>query len=145
LREKRLADFYRRWKSESLVVNQWFTVQATRPHASCVDSVRDLLEHESFDWRNPNKLRALVGAFSAANPVGFHRTDGDGYRLLGDVVERIQSSNPQIAARMLAPLTRWRRYARGQETMRAQLERISLIDGLPKDVFEVVSRSLAEA
>ena len=138
-----LADFYDRWKSESLVVNQWFTVQATRPDNSCVESVRELLTHRAFDWRNPNKLRALVGAFSGANPVAFHRADGAGYQLLGDVITRIQASNPQIAARMLAPLTRWRRYATGQEVMKAELERIAAIDPLPKDVFEVVNRSLA--
>ncbi len=144
LREQTLTEFYDRWKNESLVVNQWFTVQATRPHASCVEGVKALLTHDAFDWRNPNKLRALVGGFSGANPVAFHRADGAGYRLLGDVISRIQSSNPQIAARMLAPLTRWRRYARGQDAMKAELERISVIDALPKDVYEVVNRSLAE-
>ena len=85
-----------------------------------------------------------MGAFSAANPLAFHRADGAGYQLLGDVITRIQSSNPQIAARMLAPLTRWRRYAGGQDAMKAELERIAGIDSLPKDVFEVVNRSLAE-
>lgn len=143
-REQTLTDFYDRWNRESLVVNQWFTVQATRPDAACVESVSELLNHDAFDWRNPNKLRALVGAFSAANPVAFHRADGAGYRLLGDAIVRVQGSNPQIAARMLAPLTRWRRYAIGQEAMKAELERIAVIDPLPKDVYEVVSRSLAE-
>jgi len=143
-REQVVADFYDRWKHESLVVNQWFTVQATRPDEQCVETVRDLLAHSAFDWRNPNKLRALVGAFASANPLAFHRPDGQGYVLLGDVIERIQQSNPQIAARMLTPLTRWRRYASGQQAMRDQLERIAAIKGLPKDVFEVVSRSLAE-
>jgi aminopeptidase N len=142
-RGQTLAAFYDRWQQESLIVNQWFTVQATRPDTSCVESVRELLDHCAFDWRNPNKLRALVGAFAGANPVAFHRADGAGYQLLGDVIARIQASNPQIAARMLAPLTRWRRYAVGQELMRAELERIAAIDPLPKDVFEVVSRSLA--
>ena len=142
-REQSLAAFYDRWQQESLIVNQWFTVQATRPDTSCVESVRELLLHGAFDWRNPNKLRALVGAFAGANPVAFHRADGAGYQLLGDVIARIQASNPQIAARMLAPLTRWRRYAVGQDLMRAELERIAAIDPLPKDVFEVVSRSLA--
>jgi len=89
-------------------------------------------------------LRALVGAFASANPLAFHRPDGQGYALLGDVIERIQQSNPQIAARMLTPLTRWRRYASGHQAMRDQLERIAAIKGLPKDVFEVVSRSLAD-
>ena len=140
-----LDDFYGRWKHEALVVNQWLTVQATRPNADCVESVAALMEHESFDWRNPNKLRALIGAFASSNPIAFHRSDGAGYRLMGDVVARIQATNPQIAARMLAPLTRWKRFASGQDAMRGELERLAAIDPLPKDVFEVVSRALSES
>ena len=140
-----LDDFYGRWKHEALVVNQWLTVQATRPNADCVESVEALMEHECFDWRNPNKLRALIGAFASSNPIAFHRSDGAGYRLMGDVVARIQATNPQIAARMLAPLTRWKRFASGQDAMRGELERLAAIDPLPKDVFEVVSRALSES
>ena len=143
-REAVLADFYSRWQHEALVVNQWLTVQATRPDMDCVDSVRALMTHPAFDWRNPNKLRALIGAFAGANPIAFHREDGAGYRLTSEVIERLQVSNPQIAARMLAPMTRWRRYAVGQEAMRGELERLAAIDPLPKDVFEVVTKALEE-
>ena len=137
--------FYAKWHHEALVVNQWLTVQAIRPAEDCVESVRALMEHDAFDWRNPNKLRALIGAFAGGNPIAFHREDGAGYRLMGDVIERVQASNPQIAARMLAPLTRWRRYAAGQDAMRAELERLAAINPLPKDVFEVVNRALSDA
>ena len=126
------------------MVNQWLTVQATRPDVDCVDSVRALMTHPAFDWRNPNKLRALIGAFAGANPIAFHREDGAGYRLMGEVIERLQASNPQVAARMLAPMTRWRRYAVGQGAMRGELERLAAIDPLPKDVFEVVTKALGE-
>ena len=143
-REAALADFYAQWQHEALVVNQWLTVQATRPGTDCVESVRALMTHPAFDWRNPNKLRALIGAFAGGNPIAFHRSDGAGYRLMSEVIERLQASNPQIAARMLAPMTRWRRYAVGQETMRAELERLAAIDPLPKDVFEVLNRALTE-
>ena len=144
-REAVLAKFYTRWQHEALVVNQWLTVQATRPDADCVESVRTLMTHPSFDWRNPNKLRALIGAFAGANPIAFHRQDGAGYRLMGEVIERLQASNPQIAARMLAPMTRWRRYAVGQDAMRTELERLAAIDPLPKDVFEVITKALSES
>lgn len=143
-RDAILTDFYQRWSAETLVVNQWLSLQATRPEADCVETVKTLLDHPAFDRRNPNKLRALVGAFAGANPVAFHRADGAGYALLADIVCDIQRDNPQIAARMLTPLTRWRRYAHGQEAMRAQLERIGSLADLSRDVFEVVERSLAE-
>ena len=143
-REAVLTDFYSRWQHEALVVNQWLTVQATRPDVDSVESVQALMTHPAFDWRNPNKLRALIGAFASANPIAFHREDGAGYRLMGEVIERLQASNPQIAARMLAPMTRWRRYAVGQEAMRTELERLAAVDPLPKDVFEVVTKALEE-
>ena len=140
-----LESFYQRWQDEALVVNQWFTVQATRPDADAVEAVRALQQHPAFDWRNPNKLRALVGAFASANPVAFHRADGAGYELLGDAIERLQSANPQVAARLCAPLTRHARYADGAaEAMRRQLERIAGLENLSRDVFEVVSRSLEQ-
>lgn len=137
-----MAEFYERWQGEALVVNQWFTLQATRPHADAVDAVIALQGHPAFDWRNPNKLRALIGAFASANPVAFHRSDGAGYAVLGDAIARVQSANPQVAARLCTPLTRYGRYAEGSVAMRSQLERIAGLDGLSKDVYEVVSRSL---
>jgi aminopeptidase N len=143
-RETLLAHFHDQWSSQSLVMNQWLSLQATRPAEDCVEAVRALREHPVFDWRNPNKLRSLIGAFAAGNTIAFHRADGAGYALLAETVAHIQADNPQIAARMLSPLTRWRRYAQGQKLMRNELERIANLDNLSRDVFEVVSRSLAE-
>ncbi len=144
-RSAALEDFYIKWQGEALVVNQWFTLQAIRPHPDAVESVLELQSHPAFDWRNPNKLRALVGAFASSNPVAFHRPDGAGYRVLGDAITRMQSANPQIAARLCTPLTRYARYGRGSELMREQLERIAGLEDLSRDVYEVVSRSLDEA
>lgn len=143
-REEVLQHFFDRWQSESLVVNQWFVMQATRPEMSTVAAVNALVEHAAFDWRNPNKVRSLISSFAGANPVAFHSTDGSGYALLGDAVRRLQSDNPQIASRMLAPLTRFKRYAHGKEMMRAQLTSIAALDNLSQDVFEVVQRSLSD-
>lgn len=143
-REEVLQHFFDRWQSENLVVNQWFVMQATRPEMSTVAAVNALTEHAAFDWRNPNKVRSLISSFAGANPVAFHSTDGSGYALLGDAVRRLQSENPQIASRMLAPLTRFKRYAHGQEKMLAELSSIAALDNLSQDVFEVVQRSLSD-
>ena len=144
LRESALSGFLEQWRDQALVVNQWFVVQAWRPDASVVEDVQKLQDCAVFDWKNPNKLRSLIGAFSNGNTLGFHRADGAGYRLLADAVVKIQAFNPQIASRMLTPLTQFKRYEHGQDMMKAQLERIASINNLPKDVFEVVSRSLAD-
>jgi len=137
-----LGKFYQQWQHEALIVNQWFTLQATRPSNDTVEAVIALQNHGAFDWRNPNKIRALVGGFASANPIAFHRQDGAGYAFLADVIARVQSANPQIAARLCTPLTRFRRYAHGVDAMHSQLQRIAGLDNLSRDVFEVVGRAL---
>ena len=100
------------------------------------------MSHEAFDLQNPNKVRALVGAFTTLNPVNFHRIDASGYRLLADIVLELNTVNPQIAARLLTPLTRWRNYAGRQDLMRSELERLAAAKTLSPDVYEVVTKSL---
>lgn len=137
-----LEAFHQRWQADSLVLNQWFQVQALIPHGDAVARVRALLDHADFDWGNPNKLRALVGQFANNNLVNFHREDGAGYQLLADVVAELDTRNPQVAARLITPLTRWRNYRSGGELMSAQLQRLADAPKLSKDLYEVVSKSL---
>lgn len=140
--EAAIAAFYAQWEHETLAVNQWFQLQAAIPDARGLERVRGLLEHAAFDFGNPNKVRAVVGVFSSLNHVNFHRADGEGYRLLADVVLKLNARNPQIAARLLGPLTKWQNYTQGQGLMRDQLQRIAQSSDLSPDVFEVVSKSL---
>ncbi|MEP5567706.1 MAG: aminopeptidase N [Halioglobus sp.] len=140
--EQPLAQFYSDWGHETLVVNQWLQVQASMPDAGAIDRVRSLMEHADFDIANPNKVRSLVGGFAGANPVNFHRADGEGYRLLGDVIAQLNGINPQTAARLLAPLTKWRYYSGRADSMRAELQRLADLPDLSPDVYEVVTKSL---
>ena len=103
------------------------------------------MEHPAYDARNPNKIRALVGTFANANAPGFHRADGAGYALLAQVIESLNERNPQIAARLLTPLTRWKNFPGCGAPMRAQLQRLADLPSLSRDVYEVVSKSLAQA
>jgi aminopeptidase N len=141
-RDSALDSFYRDWRHEALVVNQWFQVQASIAAGDALARVRGLLSHPDFDLRNPNKVRALVGVFANQNPVNFHRLDGEGYRFLADKVVELNSLNPQIASRLLMPLTKWRNYSGRATLMRDQLERLAATPSLSSDVFEVVSKSL---
>jgi aminopeptidase N len=141
-REAALDAFYEQWQHETLAVNQWFQVQAAIPDTDALSRIERLLEHPAFDMGNPNKLRALVGVFSTSNNVNFHRADGAGYRLLADIVLQMDARNPQIASRLLAPLTKWRNYCGRRDLMREQLARIAQSKSLSPDVFEVVSKSL---
>ncbi len=141
-REDALRSFYDDWRHDSLVINQWFQVQSSIPVGDGLTRVKNLLEHPDFDLLNPNKVRALVGNFANNNPVNFHRADGNGYRFLADIVIELNSRNPQIASRLMMPLTKWRNYIGRGELMRAQLERLAGQSDLSRDVFEVVSKSL---
>jgi aminopeptidase N len=106
--------------------------------------VRDLLEHPAFSLKNPNKVRALLGVFSVANPTAFHAADGAGYRLLADRVMDLDALNPQVAARLAAAFNSWLRYdGRRKALMRAELERIASRQGLSGNVAEIVGSALA--
>lgn len=137
--------FYERWQEESLVVNQWLAVQASSPCKNQLERVLALLEHNCFDIKNPNKARSVIGAF-AGNLRHFHRADGSGYKFLADQILRLNEINPQIAARLLTPLTKWRRLDQPRsQAMRDQLERIRSHGSLAKDVYEIVEKSLQES
>lgn len=142
LGRRALDEFYSQWQHEPLVVDQWFTVQATCQNRETLDRVKWLLQHEAFDLRNPNKVRSLIGAFCGQNHTGFHAESGEGYEFLGDRILELDKLNPQIAARLLTPLTRWKKHnAKRQALMQAQLQRIKTSADISKDVFEVAEKS----
>lgn len=141
---KALAMFADFFKDNPLVMDQWFSVQAGCPLPGGLERVHALMQHEAFTLKNPNKVRALIGAFANQNLINFHRADGVGYRFLADQVITLNALNPQIASRLLAPLTRWRKYGSARQAlMKAELERILASGELSSDVYEVVSKSLA--
>ncbi len=125
-------------------MNKWLQLQATVPVPGTLEQVQQLLQHPVFDVRNPNKVRALIGAFASANPLAFHRADGAGYRLLADKVMQIDSLNPQLAARLLVPLTRWRNYRGRGEQMRGILQGMIDTPTVSRDVYEMLERALAD-
>jgi len=143
-RAKALEAFAEHFKDNPLVMDQWFSVQAASALPGGLARVKALMQHPAFTLKNPNKVRALVGAFAGQNLVNFHAADGSGYRFLADLVIELNALNPQIASRQLAPLTRWRKYdAARQALMKGELERILASGELSSDVYEVVSKSLA--
>ncbi len=143
LKEQALAEFLSTWRHEALVVDQWFVAQATCSLPGTLQKVKALLQHEAFDIRNPNKVRSLIGAFCAQNAINFHDVSGAAYEFLADQILELNRLNPQIASRLLTPLTRWKKYdSTRQALMKAQLERIAAEEKLSKDVYEVVIKSL---
>ncbi|WP_036277495.1 aminopeptidase N [Methylomonas sp. 11b] len=139
-----LDSFYVQWRQEALVIDKWFTLQATSSMPNTFATVQALMKHPAFDMKTPNRVRSLIGAFSQANPLHFHAQNGEGYRFLADQVLALNTLNPQIASRMVTGLAQWRRYdAARQGLMKQQLQRIVATEHLSKDVYEIASKSLA--
>jgi aminopeptidase N len=138
-----LENFHVRWRYEKLVIDQWFSVQAACPADNALARVLALEAHPDFDVKNPNRARALYAAFAMQNAKNFHARNGSGYRFIAERVLDIDRANPQLAAGLLAPLTRWRRFDPARRlSMREALRSIEETKGISADVFEVVSKSL---
>jgi len=119
-------------------------VQAMIPHASTLDRVKTLMEHPAFSLHNPNRVRALIGAFASGNQTQFNRADGQGYRLLRDAVLTIDPKNPQLAARLLGSFKAWRALESGRRALaEASLREIAGRPSLSRDVTDIVHRALA--
>ena len=141
--EARLAEFHERWRDDPLVIDKWLALQATSPQPGALARVRALAEAPDFEWKNPNKFRALIGAFAAANPSRFHAADGEGYRFVADWLTRLDAVNPQTAARVAGVFETWRRYDRPRQAqMRAEMQRLIALPDLSRNTREIVERML---
>lgn len=142
-RDEALDSFYTRWQGTPLVLDKWFAVQARSAAPDTPARVQTLTDHEKFDMRNPNRVRALIASFSG-NPAKFHDASGAGYALLADMVLRLDATNPQIAARLTTALGTWRRFAPARQAlMRTALERILAREALSHNTYEMASKALA--
>ncbi|MBR7799377.1 aminopeptidase N [Undibacterium fentianense] len=142
-RNQVLLEFYKEFQNDALVIDKWFTLQATAPTTD-VTQVRQLMQHKAFSMGNPNRARSLIFAFCNANPAQFHCADGSGYEFWADSVIALNKLNPQVAARLARSLDRWTKYPKAQQTrMKAALERVAKTKSLSKDVAEVISKALA--
>lgn len=142
-RELALDVFYDKWKDELLVVDKWLGIQATSRLPGTLAQVKQLISHEAFTLKNPNKIRALIGAFGHGNPAQFHDLSGEGYQFFTSKILEIDKLNPQIAARLATVYTMWRKYdEERQQLMKQQLDTIIAEPGLSKDVYEIASKSL---
>jgi aminopeptidase N len=143
-RVQALEHFHATWKDDPLVLDKWFRLQALSPLPETFERVVELAGHPDFSLRNPNRVRALLGAFSHGNQVRFHDPSGEPYRFMADQVLAIDALNPQLAARMVSAFNQWRRFdATRREAMASELRRIGEAPELSRDTAEIVSRALA--
>lgn len=145
LREQAINGFYTQWSKEELVLDKWFSLQATSELPETLIQVKKLIHHPDFSIKNPNRARSVIGTFCMANPRNFHAIDGSGYSFLTEMLLILDEINPQIAARMATPFTRWQRYDQARQTAMRQQLKILGEKNLSRDLSEVVSKSLAAA
>ena len=142
-REAIMDDFYQTYKNEKAAVNKWIFTNACADRPDAVNVVRKLLTHPAFNIKNPNNVRSLMGGF-AYNQTEFHKLDGSGYDFAVEMAYKMDDMNPQMAAHMVKPLTRWKRFdAKRQEMMKKALEKVLEKKNLSKNVYELVTKSLA--
>jgi len=142
-RERKFADFYARYAADALVIDKWFSLQAMTPQPDTLERVRALTAHPAFFFANPNRVRALIGAF-AANPTQFNRADGAGYDFIADNLLALDPKNPQLAARLATAFRTWRTLEQGHRAKaQAALERIKAAPSLSRDLADIIERALA--
>lgn len=143
--EDLLTRFYAQWKDDAQVVELWFSVQSASSEFADLSRIKVLMEHEAFDFLNPNKLRSVVGAFAGQNLKNFHAINGEAYAFLADQIIKLDDHNPQIASRLATPLTRWRKFSAARQALMVdQLRRIHGKTALSKDLREIVEKSLPQ-
>jgi aminopeptidase N len=144
-REELFINFEHRWRDNPLVMDKWFRLQASARRDDILEHIERLMQHPVFSLRNPNRVRAVIGAFAVDNMPGLHRPDGSGYRFIADYVLKIDALNGSLAAFLAGRLARWRRFEPERSTlMRTELERIAGAKELSRNLFEVVNKSLAD-
>ena len=143
LRHQALEAFEKRWSDNPLVMEKWFMYQSSAPYVSTPDHCDQLMQHPCFDANNPNKLRSVLSVFAGMNTAHFHAEDGSGYLYLARHIADIDARNPQVAARIVLPLTRFSLYnEERQAMMKGALVRIKGTTGLSNDLGEVINKAL---
>ncbi|MEX0333915.1 aminopeptidase N [Vibrio tubiashii] len=142
-REALMSDYSDKWKHDGLVMDKWFALQGTNPAENVLEVIKQTMNHEAFSLKNPNRTRSLVGSFLNMNPVRFHAKSGEGYKFAGEILRELNSSNPQVASRLIDPLLKFRKYDdERQALIKAELETLKAMDNLAKDLFEKVTKAL---
>jgi aminopeptidase N len=140
---KALADFRQRYADNPLALDKWFAEQAKVPGEPALASVMQLEGDPAFTLKNPNRARSLLGTFASANPSGFHRADGAGYRLFAERLAELDALNPQIAARLATAFNGWQRLEPvRREAAHTALEGLARREGLSRNLSEIIGNVL---
>ncbi|ATF10415.1 aminopeptidase N [Candidatus Enterovibrio altilux] len=142
-RESLMQAFSNKWTHDGLVMDKWFILQGCNPANNALENVKLQVQHVAFNLKNPNRTQSLVASFSTNNLIHFHATNGSGYKFLSDIIIQLNELNPQVASRLIDPLLQWKRFDhKRQHLMRVELERLSALNNLAKDLYEKINKAL---
>lgn len=142
-RGKIMQDYSDKWQHDGLVMDKWFALQGSNPAEDALQNLKECMNHPAFSLKNPNRTRSLIGAFLNMNPRRFHDKSGHGYQFAGEILKQLNSSNPQVASRLIDPLLKFKKYdEQRQQLIRVELDKIKSMDDLANDLFEKVSKAL---
>jgi aminopeptidase N len=139
-----LEQFFEHNSNDHLLVDKWFMLMAAKPSANAAARIETLTKLSAFSFKTPNRIYALIGGFTGGNLAGFHASDGSGYKLLADVIIRLNGINPQVASRMATSFRSWKQYDNARKARaQAEMQRILASQDISNDVYEIISRTLA--
>ncbi|SEG22173.1 aminopeptidase N [Vibrio hangzhouensis] len=142
-RQNIMDDYSEKWSHDGLVMDKWFALQGMNPAEDALENVKNCMSHCAFSLSNPNRTRSLIGSFLNMNPRRFHDKSGQGYEFAGEILTKLNESNPQVASRLIDPLLKFKKYdVERQALIKQELEKLRNLDNLAKDLFEKVSKAL---
>ena len=143
LRKSAMEDYYKRFESDTLTMDKWFTLIATSKLPNVLDEIKRVQEDKTFDIKVPNKCYSLFFRFGRANPLRFHDKTGEAYKFFADTIIRVDKLNPQVASRLTSVFNHWKKFEPTRKAlMKEQLQRIVDEEGLSSNVFEIASKAL---
>lgn len=138
-----MSQFEEKWRDDVLVLDKWFSLHAGVESDDILSRLSLVTSHDQYTLSNPNRVRAVIGTFAFYNTQGFHNIDGSGYRYVADAVIELNRINPQVASRIITPLSQWKKYeGERKDLMQGQLIRIADEPKLSPDIFEKVTKAL---
>lgn len=142
-REALMEDFSAKWQHDGLVMDKWFALQGSNPAEDALLVIKNTMKHPTFSLKNPNRIRSLIGSFLTMNPVRFHAQSGEGYQFAGEILRELNTSNPQVASRLIDPLLKFRLYDQHRQAlMKKELDALKNLDNLARDLFEKLTKAL---
>jgi aminopeptidase N len=139
-----MLDFEHKWSNTALGMDKWFAIQASVNEEAIYENLAALVAHPLFSLKNPNRVRALIGAFTANNPRYFHCVSGRGYQFLIEQLIMLNDINPQVASRLITPLIQFKSFDQYRQTMiKTKLKQFAKQVNLSKDLKEKLDAALA--